>query len=223
MFDIALRRVKDQVVEPIVRVLPLWLKPGHITLCGFVVGLLTCLCASEDRYSSFAPNLWVINRFLDCLDGSLARERGTASEIGGFYDLLADFTVYSLLPIGVAVSQDSNYSLLPMGKAAHEFARSPTDWLAVAVLQASFHLNNFVLFYGSAVAAARADRELTAVTMRPALIEGFESGLIFLAMLIWPEYVNMWSWGMAGAVMIGVLQRSRALTLAMTRLETKKE
>ncbi|KAI4273163.1 MAG: hypothetical protein LQ337_004835, partial [Flavoplaca oasis] len=34
---------------------------------------------------------WILNRALDCLDGALARHRGTASELGGFLDLLGDF------------------------------------------------------------------------------------------------------------------------------------
>jgi hypothetical protein len=59
--------------------------------------------------------------------------------------------------------------------------------MALTLLEASFHVNNFVLFYSAAVAANRKDIELTSVTMRPALIEGFESGLIFTPMLVWPR------------------------------------
>jgi hypothetical protein len=47
--------------------------------------------------------------------------------------------------------------------------------------------------------------------MRPALIEGFKSGLIFTAMLIWPEHINLWVWGMSLSVVIGICQRVLAV------------
>ncbi len=85
-------------------------------------------------------------------------------------------------------------------------------WLAIAVVEASFHVNNFVLFYvgavlekrkaGMVVGAGGKDgakdgdgkeakakvmvKELTSVAMRPALVEGVESGIMFTVMLAWP-------------------------------------
>lgn len=75
------------------------------------------------------------------------------------------------------------------------------------MLEATFHINNFVLFYISAVVAAKPHDELTSVAMRPALIEGLESGLIFTAMFIWPQYLTLLCWGMSVAVIIGIAQR----------------
>lgn len=147
--------------------------------------------------STLAIVFWAANRFLDCVDGSLARHRKAASDLGGFLDLLSDFIVYSILPITVACGQDDGLHHV--------------DWVTIALLEATFHVNNFILFYSAAVAAQKDDRELTSVTMRPALIEGFESGLLFTMMLIWPQHINVWARIMGVGVVIGILQRSLAV------------
>ncbi|KAJ9659416.1 hypothetical protein H2198_003145 [Neophaeococcomyces mojaviensis] len=147
--------------------------------------------------SMLAIGFWAVNRFLDCVDGSLARHRKVASELGGFLDLLSDFIVYSILPIAIAYGQDD---------VPHQ-----VDWVTIALLEATFHVNNFILFYSAAVAAQKNDLELTSVTMRPALVEGFESGLLFTIMLVWPQHINVWARIMGVGVAIGILQRSLAV------------
>src|SRR6201999_980282 len=94
MFDIPLRQVKDRLLLPIVPSVPANVSPNHITCAAFVVGLLACVAAASPRFSSAAVFLWLLNRFLDNLDGVLARSRNMASELGGFLDLLSDFIIY---------------------------------------------------------------------------------------------------------------------------------
>ncbi len=93
------------------------------------------------------------------------------------------------------------------------------DWTALALLEATFHVNNFVLFYVAAVAAEKKDGELTSVTMKPALIEGFESGVLFTMMLIWPTWINTWCWAMALGVVVGTAQRVSNLIPVIKRLD----
>ncbi|KAL8692675.1 MAG: hypothetical protein Q9218_002348 [Villophora microphyllina] len=207
MFDITLRPLKDSLFNPCCHYIPTSIKPLHITLFGFASGLLSCyFAASAPTNASLSLPFWAFNRVLDCLDGALARHRGTASDLGGFLDLLADFIIYSLLPIATA-----------QGSAATD----SSTWKAIAALEATFHVNNFILFYLAAVAEkARAEKregntggndktkELTSVMMRPALIEGMESGLIFTAMLGFPEAIKELSWTMAGLVAFGIVQRN---------------
>ena len=153
-------------------------------------------------------SLWALNRALDCLDGAVARHRQQTSEIGGFLDLLSDFIVYSLIPIACALSPRSS-----AGRGA---------WLAVSLLEAAIHINNFVLFYVAAVVekkkknsamkattgqSEQRQKELTSVAMMPALIEGFESGAIFTAMLCRPQSIGWLSSAMALLVFAGTLQR----------------
>lgn len=212
MYDIPLRHLKDRYAILICQLLPAWITPNTITFAAFVCGLLACLTAAFSAPTSTPWPLlfWLSNRALDGLDGSLARERKTATELGGFLDLLGDFIVYSLLPIAVAHGVDNNSTGL--------YESSAVDWRAVAMVEATFHVNNFVLFYIAAVATKRGEKELTSVTMRPALIEGFESGVIFTTMLIWPGWITWLCWGMSAVVAVGVGQRVAYLVPVLRRL-----
>ncbi len=196
MFDIQLRSLKDNIFDPCCRYVPQCISPLLITAAAFFAGLLSCYYATGQQ-KTLSLTFWTFNRALDCLDGALARHRGVASDLGGFADLLGDFIVYSLLPLAVAHGSDDTNS----------------TWRAVAVLEATFHVNNFILFYIAAVAEKRQAKdgktsELTSVMMRPALIEGMESASLFTLMLALPSEVRILSWTMAGLVCIGIMQRT---------------
>lgn len=197
MFDIRFRSLKDDAFDPCCKYIPNSISPLQVTVAAFLSGLLSCLCASS-KMVHLSLIFWSLNRALDCLDGALARHRKTASDLGGYLDLLGDFIVYSLLPIAIALGWNDGVR----------------SWRAVAVLEASFHVNNFVLFYIAAVSEKKQakggakSKELTSVMMRPALIEGLESGVLFTAMLAMPSYIEMWSWLMAGLVCVGIVQRT---------------
>jgi phosphatidylglycerophosphate synthase len=206
MFDIALRGLKDGAIDPISRGVPRFITPGHITFAAFICGILACVMVLYPRYPATSLIFWLMNRFLDCLDGSLARSRNCATQLGGFLDLLGDFIVYSFLPIAIARGQ-SEFVLV--------------DWTALALLEASFHINNFVLFYVAAVAAEKKSGELTSVTMKPTLVEGFESGFLFTMMLIWPVWINVWCWVMAIGVVVGTAHRVWSLTPILKRLDVR--
>ncbi|KAI4098449.1 MAG: hypothetical protein LQ339_006420 [Xanthoria mediterranea] len=210
MFDLPLRPLKDLLFTPLCPHIPPSLKPHHITLLAFLSGLLsTLLIFLSHTNTRLALLFWALNRALDCLDGTLARHRGTASDLGGFLDLWCDFIVYSILPIAVAAG-------------AADSQADAGRWVAVAVLEASFHVNNFVLFYVAALvekARAKGERgsgsdsrrrreELTSVSMRPALVEGLESALLFTAMLGYPSAIEGLSWTMAALVVVGIGQRT---------------
>ncbi|KAL8906368.1 MAG: hypothetical protein Q9207_002080 [Kuettlingeria erythrocarpa] len=207
MFDISLRPLKDGLFDPCCRFIPAFISPLHITSLAFLFGLLSCYFISITHANSILSLLfWALNRSLDCLDGALARHRGTASDLGGFLDLLGDFTIYSLLPMAIAQGSTT---------------QTPSSvWRSVAVLEATFHVNNFILLYVAAIAekwskveekgaASKVkQKELTSIMMRPALVEGMESGLIFTAMLVYPSAIRILSWAMASLVTVGILQRT---------------
>ena len=207
MFDIYLRRVKDRLFDPLCQYVPESLTPTQITAVAHISGLASCHFASQQRVTLSLLS-WIVNRVLDCLDGAVARKRGTASDFGGFIDLLGDFVVYSILPIAIAGGWDS----------------SAGCYKVIAVLEATFHINNFILFYVAAIAEKVAIREpqgskskeLTSVMMRPALMEGMESGILFTVMLAFPRSIRLWSLSMAMLVSIGILQRGRWVLLALS-------
>lgn len=210
MYDNYLRHLKDRITTPLCRTLPSGITPNHITLAAFISGLLAVgTAALGTSQSSHWPLIfWLLNRLLDGADGTLARVQGTATALGGFLDLLGDFIIYSLIPFMLAYGQESRLA-------------DAVDWRAVAVLEATFHINNFVLFYISAVVAAKPDDELTSVSMRPALVEGLESGLIFTAMFIWPQHLTLLCWGMSVAVIVGIAQRVYFIIPSLRRLDQR--
>ena len=200
MFDIPLRKVKDRLFEPLVPIIPKAVTPGYVTAAGFIVGMLGCAASASPLTAHLGIFLWITNRVLDCVDGVLARSRGTASDLGGFYDLSSDFVIYSVIPIAIGYGR----STVPQ---SDEYESPNFRWLGIAFVEATFHINNFMLLYSAAAATKRREDEVTSITMKPALIEGFESGIIFSAMFVWPHYIGILSWVMGGLVMIGVAQR----------------
>lgn len=213
MFDIALRPLKDTFFTPVSRAVPHYVKPLHITTAAFVTGLVSCsLACAGHKVASLL--FWATNRSLDCLDGAVARYRNQQSDLGGFLDLLGDFIVYALIPIGCAVGNGR------AGTASWE--QMAGDLLAVALLESAFWLNNFVLFYIAALAEKRnaqglrrEDDEVTSLAMRPALVEGLESGIFFTLMLAAPEYVGPLSGVMFLGVVYGTWQRVNWLVAAL--------
>lgn len=217
MFDLALRHVKEQTFQSVCRSMPAFIQPTHLTLLAFLSGLMSCRAAASA--STGAPNIlslaaWLLNRLLDSLDGSLARARKKPTELGGFLDLLGDFIIYSLVPIAVGYGEDTRRG---------GFAE--VDWRAVAFLEASFHINNFVLCYVAAIEgkvkgrSAVVHSELTSIVMRPALVEGLESGLLFTLMLAFPGWLETLAWGMGMTVSLGVLQRVWYVVPVLARLD----
>ena len=204
MYDLTLRPLKDRLFDPLSHRIPARISPTHITAAAFALGAAACLAAALSRPRT-ALALWLANRALDCLDGAVARYRSQASDLGGFLDLLGDFVVYAAVPVCCALGAGGGEKV----------------WRAVAVVEAGFFLNNFVLFFGAAVAERRraegargvagastaSEEELTSVSMRPALVEGLESGVAFTLMLAWPRYTEMWCWVLAAGVAVGTVQR----------------
>ena len=222
MFDIALRSLKDDLTLPIARLIPSTTTPNHITFLAFVAGLACCYASAtstpENRDAVISPALvlWILNRSFDCLDGALARVRGEASELGGFLDLLCDFIVYAAIPISIGINRSGG---LMIGLGGDPGQSIGGMWVAIAFLEATFWINNFILFYAAAVASKVQDGELTSVTMLPALVEGFESGILFTAMLIWPNHIFLLSSVMAVGVSIGSVQRVVWLWPVLARLD----
>lgn len=216
MLDITLRPLKDKVFDPLCSLIPQSITPGQLTFAALITGLLSCIAASQQAPFA-AVSLWLLNRALDCLDGAIARQRNQSTDLGGFLDLLGDFVIYSLIPICCA-----------LGGGAEELTVSQTQllWAAVACSEASFHVNNFVLFYiaaitekqkaanavsngksNSAGSGEKRVKELTSLSMKPALVEGAESGLIFTVMFIKPEWTEVLCWILTVGVAIGTVQR----------------
>jgi phosphatidylglycerophosphate synthase len=192
VIDAQLRVTKEAALAPLARRMPRGIDPLAITLISLVPGVGAALTAAAGE-QVLAVGLWLTNRALDGLDGTLARQRGRQSDLGAYLDILVDFVVYAAVPIGIAVHADDQ-----------------TVWIAAAGLLAMFYVNTISWTYLAALLERRGGSktpEFTSVTMPPGLIEGAETIVLYAVMLAVPTWAATLFWGMAGAVAITVVQR----------------
>jgi phosphatidylglycerophosphate synthase len=197
MLDERLRPVKERLLAPLAAALGRGLSPMLVTLAAFAVGLGAALCAARGAYGAGLA-LWVANRVLDGLDGTLARVQGRQTELGGYVDLLLDFVVYAAVPIGLA---------LGAGDGVRDRAL-----VAALALLASFYVNAASWMYLAAVlerrgAGAAARGELTTVTMPAGLVGGTETVVGFALFFLLPQHLVALFWAMAALVAVTVVQR----------------
>lgn len=194
MFDVFLRAVKDRLFEPLARLLGPGVAPNAVTLLACLVGLACGAAAWRQAYGA-ALALWVVNRLLDGLDGTLARVHGRQTEFGGYLDILLDFVVYAAVPTGLALGRPTVATLA-----------------AGVALLGSFFVNAASWMYLSAVlerraAGAEARGERTTVTMPPGLIAGTETIVFYTSFLAFPARTPELFGVMAALVYLTVGQR----------------
>jgi phosphatidylglycerophosphate synthase len=193
VIDAQLRETKEVVLGPLARRVPGGIHPIAVTLLAVLPGLGAALAAAAGQWA-WAVGLWLANRALDGLDGTLARQRDQQTGLGAYLDILMDFLVYAAIPIGLAVHADEK-----------------STWIAVAVLLASFYVNTVSWAYLSALLERRngeAPRQLTSVSMPGGLIEGAETVVLYAIMLAVPSFAPTLFVAMAVAVAITVGQRA---------------
>jgi phosphatidylglycerophosphate synthase len=179
------------MLGPVARGVPERITPIAITMAGLVVGLGAAVTAGMGLFW-IAVGLWLLNRLLDGIDGTLARLRGRQTDFGGYVDLLADFVVYAAIPIGVAAH---------LGTIA--------AWIAASALLATFYVNTISWSFLSAVLARRGREGSahTSIAMPGGLVEGAETVVLFTLILAMPGLALALMWIMAGAVALTALQR----------------
>ncbi len=194
VLDPIVRPLKDSFLRPLARRLRV-LPPAVVTLLALVAGLGAAGFLAAGMFLS-GLGLWFANRFLDGLDGVVARENGRQSDFGGYLDILADFVVYAAVPLGL---------VLGMG------AR-PEQWLALVVLLSSFYVNTASWMYLAALlekrsAGAATRGESTSITMPDALVGGTETVVLFSLFILLPAYLVPLFWLMSALVGVSIVQR----------------
>lgn len=147
--------------------------------------------------------LWIANRLLDGLDGTMARVQQRDGDWGGYQDIVLDHLVYAAVPLGIAFACPSRSSLM-----------------ACSILQASYFVNTISWCYLAALLEKRqsggaARGEMTSITMPAALIEGTETAIFFALFLLWPSFAAEMFSLKALLVLIGVYQRWRFARLSL--------
>lgn len=191
MFDEQMRLTKDTVFNPLARLLA-GLSPWVFSGLGLVAGIAAALALWQQAYG-VGFSLWFLNRVFDGLDGAVARIRGTQSDLGGYIDIIVDFVVYALIPVGLVLGRSS--------AAAH---------LSLIFLLCTYYVNGASWMYLAAILEKRnlrhADR-LTTITMPAGIIGGTETIIFYTLFIIFPGQIP-WLFGLFGLLIIlTILQR----------------
>jgi phosphatidylglycerophosphate synthase len=193
MFDNRMRQVKEKAFRPFA----LWFRrvpPVALTAVALLLGLLAAGALVYQLYwLAFAA--WFFNRAFDALDGVVARMQGSQSDLGGYVDILVDFVVYAMIPVGLVLGRPS-----------------PAGYVALALMLAVFYVNSASWMYLSAIlekraAGAQAQGEQTSVTMPAGLIGGTETIIFYTAFILLPHWYVWLFCLMAVLVAATILQR----------------
>ena len=183
MFDAQLRPLIDRLLNPIGRgLVTLGVTANQVTMIGAAFGLIAAGCAAAGL---FYPALWFViaNRFIDGLDGAVARA-SRSSDFGGYLDIVSDFIFYSAIPLAFAVARPE--TALAAAFLIFSFIGTATSFLGFAILAEKHQVTTQI-------------RGKKAFYYLGGLTEGTETILLFLAMLVWPDYFSVM------AIIFGIL------------------
>lgn len=133
--------------------------------------------------------MWLLNRLIDGLDGSLARRIGP-TKLGGFFDIMADFAIYG----GIVVA---------MGWAV------PDARLAALMLFLAYYLNGTAFLAWSSLAQELdVEGDGRSLNFPAGLAEGTETIVVMSVILLLPrEWTATALWLWAAVVAISIVQR----------------
>jgi len=192
MLDAKLRPLIDPPLNAIARALAgAGVTANALTFSGLALGLAGA-AAIALGHIGWGLALIIANRLLDGLDGAVARVRGP-SDLGGYFDIVADFAFYVSVPVGFGILD-------------------PANTLPALVLVASFVLTG-VSFLAFAVIAGKRGASTEAHGKKSffystGLAEGTETIAVFIAMCLFPAWFAPLAYGYAALCTLTVFQRS---------------
>lgn len=141
-----------------------------MTLFGLGVGLAAAIAIAVGWFW-WALVFILVSRLADGLDGAIARVT-KKTDFGGYLDITADFLFYGAIPIGFV------------------FANPSANAIPGAILLMSFYFNGGT-FLGYAVLAEKhqlttKQRGIKSLYFSEGLLEGTETILFFIVVVIWP-------------------------------------
>jgi phosphatidylglycerophosphate synthase len=168
------------------------LSANAVTLIGLVFGLGAAGLISLGWSGLMVAGLILVGRLADGLDGAVARARGK-TDFGGYLDIVCDFAFYGAIPLAFVLRDPA------MNGAAGAF------------LLVSFYVNG-ATFLGYAVLAARQGLETTSrgeksLYFTAGLLEGTETILFFLVIVLWPASFGVAAWGFGALCLVTALAR----------------
>jgi len=162
--------------------------PVALTAVGWAAGAGAC-AATALRAWPAALGLWLVNRLLDGLDGPVARAGGP-TDAGGFLDIVADFSVYAGVILGLAVA-------------------IPAARLACVALLTAYYVSGTAFLALSSLTERRRQRLGDDRSLRfvGGLAEGSETIAVYLLLFLLPQDATVIVWAFTAAVAITAVQR----------------
>jgi len=189
MFDRQIRQAIGPGLEKAgIRLARAGVRPGALTAAGWVAGVGACVSAGTRLWPE-ALVLWLANRAFDGLDGPLARAAG-ATDRGGFFDIVADFSIYGGFVVAVAVAV-------------------PAARLAGAVLLLAYYVSGTAFLALSSLLERRGPHSTDGRSLRfvGGLAEGAETLVVYVLFCLLPASAPTIAWAFAAAVGVTALQR----------------
>ena len=152
--------------------IPRQISANTITLAGFAVGTMVVPLLWFKMYST-AMAVILVNRFLDGIDGAVARKYGPTN-LGGYLDITCDFIFYSVVIMGFALAAPENNGLAA-AFLIFSFIGSGSSFLAFAAAAEKQGISSDA-------------HGLKAFYYLGGLTEGTETILFFVIICIYPEY-----------------------------------
>lgn len=137
-----------QLRSPLIKVASLAVRMGitanQTTMFGFVIGMMSLPALAYERYD-LALLFILINRFMDGLDGAIARLK-QPTDLGGYLDITLDFIFYSAVIFGFALVDPIN-NAVAASFLIFSFMGTGSSFLAFAIMAEKREIRT--LDYGS--------------------------------------------------------------------------
>jgi phosphatidylglycerophosphate synthase len=163
-----------------------------VTLVGLGFGLVAAWMVAAGWSGAVVAVFLLASRLADGLDGAVARVRGR-TDLGGFLDIVCDFTFYGAVPLAFVL-------------------RDPAENGVVgAFLLFSFYVNA-ATFLGYAILASKHGMETQtrgqkSLYFTAGLMEGTETILFFLTIVLWPTAFVPLAWMFGGLCVVTAIAR----------------
>ena len=150
---------------------------NQITLFGFILGIFSFIFLSLGMIY-IALLFFILNRIFDGVDGTLAR-LSKPTDLGGFYDIISDFFIYALLPLGFIFFDKNNF--LSMSFLLTSFIGTCSTFLTTAWI-----------FEKKKIQIEKLSKK--SFYYSEGLIEGTETIFLFILMFIFYEVATFIAW-----------------------------
>lgn len=163
-----------------------------VTLAGLALGLVAAGLVAFGWSGVWVALVLLASRLADGLDGAVARARGK-TDFGGYLDIVCDFAFYAAIPLAFVL---------------HD---SGANAIAGAFLLFSFYVNA-ATFLGFAILAEKRglqthSRGEKSLYFTAGLMEGTETILCFIALVLWPALFVPLAWVFGGLCLVTAVAR----------------